>query len=194
MHYIVGLGNPGKEYDNTRHNVGFAVLQDFTERAHFSSWFVSQKKGGSISEGVIDGKEVAVLLPDTFMNESGKSVHKFVQSGQSAQLVVVHDDIDIPLGELKVSFGRGDGGHNGIKSIIASLGTKDFVRVRVGIGKKGLFTGKLKRPQGNALSSYVLGRFTKGEEKELSHVKDTLHDLLLLFITQGKEKVMNSFN
>ena len=194
MFYIVGLGNPGKEYEHTRHNVGFLVLKAAVEQLHFTSLFESSAYSGSLSEGSLKGQEVTVLFPNTFMNDSGSAVKKLVSSDQSAQLMVVYDDIDIPFGEIKVSFGRGDGGHNGIKSIIASLGTKDFVRIRIGIGAKSLWTGKLKRPKGERLSKYVLGTFSSKELQQLEHTKLLLEEAITTFVSLGKEKLMTRFN
>jgi PTH1 family peptidyl-tRNA hydrolase len=128
------------------------------------------------------------------MNASGSAVVKVVPREESQRLLVVYDDIDLPLGELKVSFGRGAGGHNGVSSIIESLGTKDFVRVRIGIGKKSLFSGTLKRPKGKALSDYVLGRFSSKEEKVLQSVYDAFPKMVKLFVTEGREKLMQEFN
>lgn len=194
MHYIVGLGNPGAEYKNTRHNIGFTVLEHFVTHADFSALYTSSKYQGRVSEGVVEGNEVTVLLPDTFMNASGGAVKKLVPQKEAEHLMVVYDDIDIPFGEIKVSFDRGAGGHNGIKSIIESLGTKDFVRVRVGVATRSIWTGKLKRPKGDALASYVLGSFTAKEVKELPQVQDTIREVITLFVTQGREKTMNTFN
>src|SRR5690606_4374873 len=136
MYYIVGLGNPGKEYEHTRHNVGFFLLEIFAQEAGLPSFHESNAQSGYVSQGVFEGEEVTLLMPTTFMNASGSAVAKLVPAGSSDKLVVVYDDIDLPVGELRVSFGRGDGGHNGVKSIIEKLGTKDFVRIRIGVGKR----------------------------------------------------------
>jgi len=136
MLYIIGIREiPGKEYEHTRHNVGWMVL-DYLVSLSLPSPVSSSKYAGRISAGVLAGEEVMLLYPDTFMNKSGSAVKKLVPKGQEGNLVVVYDDVDIPVGEIKVSFGRGDGGHNGIKSIVASLGTKEFTRVRIGIAPK----------------------------------------------------------
>ncbi len=194
MHYIVGLGNPGKEYENTRHNIGFMLLRNFVETAGLPQLRQSSTFSGLISEGVYEGKEITVLLPSTFMNASGSAVKKLVPKDAVEKLMLVYDEIDIPLGEMKASFGRGDGGHNGVKSVIESLHSRDFARLRIGIGKKSLWTGKLVRPKGEKLSSYVLGTFSKRELQELAPVQDMIASLIGVFVQQGPQEVMNTFN
>ena len=194
MYYIVGLGNPGTEHKGTRHNVGFTVVERFIEDAHLSSLYDSRAVNGRISESHYENASVTLLLPNTFMNASGSAVAKLVPKDAIDRLLVVYDDIDLPLGEVKVSFGRGAGGHNGITSILNALGSKDFTRVRIGIGKKSLFTGTLKRPKGNALSNYVLGAFTAKEEKVLQGVIEVFPRMVSMFIKEGKEKLMQEFN
>ncbi len=194
MYYIVGLGNPGKEHKNTRHNIGFTALEKFVEEIKLSSLYESNTQSGFVSEGVIEGQNVTVLLPTTFMNASGSAVAKLVPQSEAEKLIVVYDDIDLSLGQLKISFDRGDGGHNGVRSIIEKLGTTKFTRIRIGIGQKSIWTGKLKRPKGEALASYVLGHFSAKEEKELSEVQERVHEALIVFITKGREVAMNTFN
>jgi peptidyl-tRNA hydrolase, PTH1 family len=194
MHYIVGLGNPGDTYENTKHNVGFMMLERFVEGAGLPSLHASKTYSGMMSEGAYNGKEVTVLLPHTYMNASGTAVRKLVPKDKIDSLLVVYDDIDIPIGELKVSYGRGDGGHNGIKSIIASLGTKDFARLRVGIASKSMWTGKPVRPKGEALASYVLKRFSSSEIKSLEALSPTVTEAIGLFVVSGKDAVMNRYN
>ncbi len=194
MHYIVGLGNPGKEYENTRHNVGFHMLQQFVEEAGLPSFHESSAQSGLLSEGVFQGQEISVLLPTTFMNASGSAVSKLVPASSSDRLTVIYDDVDIPVGEVKISFGRGDGGHNGIKSIIEKLGTKDFTRIRIGVSKRSLWTGKPVRPKGGSLSSYVLQKFSSKELVELKRVQETLKEMLAVLVTKGREAAMNQYN
>jgi peptidyl-tRNA hydrolase, PTH1 family len=197
MMYIVGLGNPGEKYADTRHNVGWLLLDAFVTEAGLPHPHQSAEYSGRVSEGVAYGVEVACLYPDTFMNHSGSAVKKLVPKNVVAQLVVLYDDVDLPLGEVKVSFGRGDGGHNGIKSIIASLGTKDFVRVRIGVAQKTVWPwekGVVRRPRGDALGTFVLASFTKKERHELEAVASTVVEVLRVILTEGKEVAMNRFN
>jgi len=194
MYYVVALGNPGTEYATTRHNVGWLVIDIFLRTAHFSSVVSSSKYVGRVSEGEVDGKTVTVLYPDTFMNKSGSAAVKLVPKTEVHQLIAVYDDVDLALGEVKVSFGRGDGGHNGIKSLIDSLGTKDFVRVRVGISPVSLFTGKTKRPVGERLQRYVMGNFTKRELMKVEEVGKRVSEVIEAIVKDGYAVAMNRFN
>ena len=138
MFLIVGLGNPGKEYEKTRHNVGFMVLDEFQKEHDFPDFSPSKKHSSLVSEGILGSTKVLLAKPQTFMNNSGKAVASlkrlsFSELNLFKELVVIHDDIDIPLGKVKVSKGSGSAGHKGVDSIIQSLGTKDFTRIRVGI-------------------------------------------------------------
>lgn len=195
MFYIVGLGNPGEKYEKTRHNVGWMMLDAFVAATGLPTPVSSSKYAGAISEGVVEGKDVSVLHPHTYMNKSGSAVQKLVPKGQENNLVVVYDDVDIPVGEIKIAFGRGDGGHNGIKSIVSVLGTKDFVRVRVGIAGKSFWTGHTKRPQGGAaLNKHVMGQFTAKEKKVVDEVAGVVSEALKTILVEGKEKAMNKCN
>lgn len=192
MYYIVGLGNPGKEYKNTRHNVGWMVM-DYMVTQGLPSPVSSSKYAGRISQGMLCENEVTLLYPDTFMNKSGSAVKKLLPMGEEESLIVVYDDVDIPVGEIKVSFGRGDGGHNGIKSIVSSLGTKEFVRVRVGIAPKSFF-GKTKRPKGDRLPKHVLGDFKKREMKDVEQGLVKAKEAIEVILKKGIEKAMNVCN
>ena len=194
MHYIVGLGNPGDKYKNTRHNVGWAVLDYFIEHERLPNPVESAQFSGSISQGVILAEEVAVFFPGTFMNKSGSAVRKLVSREEVGDLVVVYDDVDLPIGELKISIGRGAGGHNGVASIIDALGSKDFVRVRVGIAPVSFWTGMVRRPAAAALSRYVLGTFTRKEEGKLEKIKEDIRQALKIIITDGVDAAMNQSN
>ncbi len=193
MYYIVGLGNPGKNYENTRHNVGWMVLDYLVSSQGLPEAYSSAKYAGRISEGVLAGEEVTLLYPDTFMNKSGSAVKKLVPKGQEAQLVVVYDDVDLPVGEIKISQGKGSGGHNGISSIVSSLGTKDFIRVRVGIAGKSLF-GHTKRPKGDRLAKHVLSDFKRREERELKDVLPKASEAVIAIVAEGVQKAMNRCN
>jgi peptidyl-tRNA hydrolase, PTH1 family len=194
MHYIVGLGNPGKEYAQTRHNVGFLFVEHFVKEAGLPDLHESKTYNGSMSEGVFEGNEVTAFLPHTYMNASGGAVAKLVPRSDAERLIVIYDEVDLPLGLMKVSFGRGDGGHNGVKSIIAALGTRDFIRVRVGIGGKSMWTGKPVRPKGDALASYVLKKFSPKELIQLQELMGEVPEMISLFLLKGKEAVMNTYN
>jgi PTH1 family peptidyl-tRNA hydrolase len=149
MYTIVGLGNPGTEYEKTRHNTGRIIVH-------------ALENARKLPNGA------RVLLPDTFMNRSGKAVAPYIQSIRAAKsLIVVHDDLDLPLGVVRVSFGSSAAGHNGVKSVQSAVKTKDFVRIRVGVSK--LSRGKAKKPDGEkAILAYLLGKFTKGEYEKVT--------------------------
>jgi PTH1 family peptidyl-tRNA hydrolase len=194
MFYLVGLGNPGEEYSKTRHNIGRAVLLRVAKKHGLPQPVESAKYAGSISEGMLYKTEVTILLPDTYMNKSGSAVRKLVPDKEEAKrLVVIYDDVDLPVGEVKLSVGRGSGGHNGIESIIGALGTRDFMRIRVGIAGRGFF-GRVKRPKGENLSKHVLGAFKRGEEKQLAEVDEKVDGALKLIIEKGIDAAMNRFN
>ncbi len=198
MYYIVGLGNPGEEYANTRHNIGWLALDAFIKTVQLPEVVSVRHASGRVSEGVVGGTSVTVLYPDTFMNHSGTAVRKLVDKGAASSLVVIYDDVDIPLGDIKVSFGRGSGGHNGVESIMKSLDTKDFIRVRIGVAKTGFWPwekGQVKRPAGGeALSRHVLGKFSRRESDALTQGLERTTAALRLILTDGYVKAMNQYN
>jgi len=157
MYLVVGLGNPEEEYENTRHNVGFAVLDDLVKRYPFRTLSHNNKFSALISKNLFHREQILLAKPQTFMNDSGNTVKALVQfyKDQNPKLIVIHDDIDIPLGEMKVSENRGSAGHKGVDSIIQTLGTKNFTRIRIGIRP---LKGKPKN-----VESFVLKPFQKTE-------------------------------
>jgi PTH1 family peptidyl-tRNA hydrolase len=195
MHTIVGLGNPGEEYRMTRHNVGWRAVDAFIQDAHLPEPMRSGTFNALLSEGVCNGEEVGVLFPLTYMNGSGSSVLKYLKERKAdpSQMIVVHDEVDLPLGTLRISVGRSGGGHNGVQSLIESLGSAEFTRVRIGIAKTGLFGG-VKRPAGNRLSDFVLGTFTRTEEKVLPEVLERAADAVSLILEKGAAHAMNQYN
>lgn len=158
MTIIVGLGNPGRKYKDTRHNTGFQVVDEFARENNFPEFRLSKKYNSLISEK----NNIILAKPLTFMNESGKAVKKMI-----GELIVVHDDIDLPLGKIKIVKSRGAAGHKGVESIIKEIGTKDFTRFRIGIQPK---TGKPKN-----VEKFVLQKFTK-QEKEI--IKQTIKEMI----------------
>lgn len=194
MHYLVGLGNPGERYQNTRHNVGWYMVREFIALHGLPQLVSSSKYAGEVSEGMLGEHELTCLLPTTYMNKSGSAVAKLVPKNETSNLIVVYDDVDLPIGELKVSVGRGAGGHNGIQSIIEALGSKDFTRIRIGVAGKSFWTGKTKRPNGERLAGHVLGRFTAREQKALAALAPTFNDVVATIVEAGVEQAMNQFN
>lgn len=198
MHYLVGLGNPGLKYALSRHNVGWIVLDHLCSLVGLPAAIEQKAFSGRVTEGRIGGELVTVLYPDTFMNNSGTAVRKLVPHDALKHLIVLYDDIDLPLGEVRVSFGRGSGGHNGVTSIIEKLGSKDFIRVRIGIGKVGFWPwekGTTKRPAGGgALERYVLGNFTKKELDTIDKASVQILEVVATIVSKGHVVAMNLYN
>lgn len=197
MFYIVGLGNPGEKYERTRHNVGRNAVETVAQSGSFSEWTKSKNANAFYAHGAIGEERVELILPETFMNKSGETVSYVVQKHGAApsDFIVVHDEIDLPFGEIKIGKGRGSGGNNGVQSIIDKLGSKDFVRVRVGIAPKSFWTGKIKRPQGGGpLERYVLKPFTPKEQEKLEDIKNRVNAALEMVVNDGVEKAMNEYN
>ncbi len=195
MFYIVGLGNPGEKYEDTRHNVGWVVVERVCRTFGLPEFREARAHSGNVSEGALENESVTLLQPTTFMNNSGSAVVKLVPKQESEHLIVVHDDIDLPFGEVKIGKGRGAGGNNGVQSIIDKLGTKDFVRIRVGIAPKSFWTGKVKRPQGGGpLERFVLKPFTGSEQKQLGEILDKTVAAIETIITKGVVEAMNIYN
>lgn len=185
MKLVVGLGNPGERYAETRHNIGFMVVASAAGRAGIA--LKRQGYQGLYGVGRLAGEESTLLLPQTFMNRSGASVAPACQSLGIApgDLIVVHDEIDLPFGTLRIKSGGGHGGHNGLRSINASLGHGDFLRMRLGIGRP---------PAGGDVSGYVLSRFASAERVLLSEYLDTAVEALELLLRRGPNEAMNSYN
>ena len=192
---IIALGNPGEKYAATRHNVGWRAVDLCLQAWNFPSLVSERSLSGRVTEGSVGAQYLKVLYPDTYMNNSGSAVMKFVPPNEVQQLIVVHDDIDLPLGEIKVGKGRGAGGNNGVGSIITKFGTKDFIRVRIGIAPKSFWTGKTKRPRGGGpLEQFVLKPFTKGEQQQLPEMFAKVRTAIELILGEGVEKAMNQCN
>jgi PTH1 family peptidyl-tRNA hydrolase len=192
MFYIVPLGNPGEKYSDTRHNVGWLALDYCRQSWRLPELVESRSLSGHLTDGIVNGTEVKILYPDTFMNNSGAAVKKLVSTSDISQLIVVHDDIDLPFGQIKLAKGKGGGGNNGVSSIIQKIGSKDFIRIRIGIAPKSFWTGKTKRPQGGGpLERFVLKSFGKAEQKELDFVYEKVKEAIELVVTDGLEIAMN---
>jgi PTH1 family peptidyl-tRNA hydrolase len=182
---VVGLGNPGEEYDKTRHNVGAEVVELLARR--HGGKLRKQKERSLTDEVNVAGKRMALAIPLTYMNLSGESVAPLVRryGVEPGQLVVVQDEMDFELGRLQVKNGGGLAGHNGLKSIVAHLHTQDFVRVRIGIGKP---------PGSRQGADHVLRRFSKAERKEIDVTLEEAADAVELILAEGLDVAMNRFN
>lgn len=192
---IAGLGNPGEEYTQTRHNAGRMALQYACDEKNLGEWKLDKKSNALIARGMI-GKSASVLvLPETFMNKSGSAAVKYVKSVKAAEkLIVVYDDLDLPLGKMKMSFDRGSGGHKGIESIARALKTKKFWRIRVGVSP-ATASGKLRKPSGEKdVLDFILGKFKTSELPVLKSLFKRIANTLETVTTDGAMKAMNEFN
>jgi len=182
---LVGLGNPGDEYLMTRHNVGFLFLDHLAKRHGFA--FKGSKWQAETVKVALWDNPVLLCKPQTYMNCSGTAVGQVVRFHGLApgQVVVIHDDLDLPFGRLRIVTDRGAGGHNGIKSLIDHLGTKDFPRIRVGVG----------RPPGEQpASDYVLARFSRDEQRDLPVLFGRIEEAVRLILNDGVTRAMNAIN
>lgn len=195
MFIIVALGNPGEEYAGTRHNTGRIVLENFLKKFDFPELEMNKKYSSLASEGKVGKEKVLILEPETFMNKSGITLKTLVNSAKKAeQLVVIHDDLDIPMGTFKISFNKSSGGHRGVESIIKTIKTEAFIRVRVGI-TVATSSGKLKKPSGEkAVIEHIMGKFKKPEIEILKKVSKNIAEKLEILIKEGREKAMGTFN
>lgn len=195
MHIIVGLGNPGEKYENTRHNTGRILVEDFRAAHNFPDFVSSGKYQALISEGKVGNEKVLLMMPETFMNKSGGSLKSLIKTKKAAeQLIVVYDDMDLPLGTMRIAFGRGSGGHNGVESIIKTLKTKDFVRIRVGVSPSTP-GGKLRKPKGEkAVIDFLMGDFKKVETDALKKEAKVVRKMVETIVAEGRAVAMNTFN
>ncbi len=192
---IVGLGNPGKEYEKTRHNAGRMAVDLFAKKEGFPPFVLKKTAFALVSEGVVDGEKVTLVLPETMMNLSGKGVASFIKSVKMAKnLLVLQDELDIPLGALKMVFGRNSGGHKGIESVMRAIKTKDFARIRIGISGAGR-KHQAKKPTGEEkVVKHVIGKFKPGEEATLKKVLKKAAEATRFFVTDGIEKAVMQAN
>ncbi|MCH8741811.1 peptidyl-tRNA hydrolase [Patescibacteria group bacterium] len=218
MFLIVGLGNPGKKFQNTRHNIGRLVINSWQLASRFLDFRIEKRLNALISKGVLDKKQIILALPETFMNNSGKAVKSLTtryppearlakggkipargetpavgeirqgrrQRRQNTSLIVVHDDIDLPLGTVRISIDRGSAGHKGVESIIKELGTKNFIRVRIGICPQDF------KPKG--VDKFVLEKFNKKEEGKIKEIIKKSFLVIEMIIKEGIEKARQKYN
>lgn len=185
MYLIVGLGNPEKDYNNTRHNMGFDTVNKLAKEYNIS---INQKKfKGLCGTGIIEGQKVIVLKPQTFMNLSGESIREAINfyKIEEEKLIVIYDDIDIEPGNIKIRKTGGPGTHNGMKSVMQNINSKNFARVRVGIGKPN-YKGDLV--------NYVIGAMTEEDIKILDEATSKAKEAVKAIIKNGIDNAMNKFN
>lgn len=183
---IVGLGNPGKEYEKTPHNVGFMMVDEIANYYNIN-FKLSQKHQALIGEGIIDGEKIYIIKPLTYMNLSGNAVRLFMEYYKYPveELIVFHDDLDLPLGKIRIREAGSSGGQKGMKSIIENLGTSSIKRVRVGIGKPN---------STDEVVDYVLHTLTKQEQTVLNETIQKAPKMIHTYISGGIKKGMNEFN
>ncbi len=181
MYLIIGLGNPGDQYKNTRHNIGREIIAGFAKKHGFNDFAYDKKINALISQGKLEKAKVTLALPETFMNKSGDAVKKLVTrcSLLAARLFVVHDDIDLPAGRMKISFARSSAGHKGVESVMRALKTNEFYRIRVGIGQK--------KKTKDAMD-VVLKKFTPKEEAEIKKIAKKAVEALFCAIAESPRK------
>lgn len=186
MFIIAGLGNPGREYENTRHNIGFCVIDDIAGKYQIA--MLERKHRAIIGKGYIDGQRVILVKPLTYMNLSGESIREAVdyyKVDETSQLVVISDDISLDVGQLRIRRRGSAGGHNGLKNIIQHMGHENFIRIRMGVSDK---------PQGYDLKDYVLGHFTDQEKKALEEVCGSAVEAVRLILQGDVDGAMNRYN
>ncbi len=194
-HVIVGLGNPGDEYLSTRHNTGRMCVERLRDAKDFSEWKTEKKPPMHWAKGELVGKKTVLVAPDTFMNNSGRAVAHYIKNKKDAgNCVVVYDDLDLPLGVIKISHDRSSGGHNGVESVIKALKTRAFVRVRVGVSPKTA-QGVAKKPSGeDRVLKFLLGKFKPEELTVLKKVFQRIDEVLECIVTRGYQQAMTDFN
>jgi PTH1 family peptidyl-tRNA hydrolase len=182
MRVIVGLGNPGSQYAGSRHNVGFAVVEELSRRWRLS--LGRARHGLRVATGNVAGQHVALIEPQMYMNVSGPALARAGQHIEAKRLIVVHDDLDLELGSVRVKCGGGTAGHHGLDSIVECYG-RDFIRVRVGIGRPS---------RGENGIDYVLSRFHEQERQDITAAIARAADAVECIITEGQQAAMNTFN
>lgn len=186
MFVIAGLGNPGSKYENTRHNVGFRVIDRLAAKYGIE---MSQKKHKALcGSGIVEGHKVLLMKPQTYMNLSGESVREavdFYKADPETEFLVIYDDVSLEPGQLRIRKKGSAGGHNGIKNIIQHLGTQVFLRIKVGVGGK---------PEGYDLVDYVLGHFEKEDKEQMQKAYDRAAQAAAAILTEGPDRAMNEFN
>lgn len=175
IYTLVPLGNPGEKYARTRHNAARILL-------------------GMVENDIERISGCEVFIPTTFMNESGMAVAEYLRYHEGRELIVMYDDKDLAYGKMRISHDRGDGGHNGVKSIIESLGTKEFIRIRIGIAPHDTDGKEIKAPHGEAVQGYVMGHVSEKEEESLRGISASLVGVIKTITEEGYQKAMERYN
>ena len=192
---ILGLGNPGSEYAKTRHNAGRIAAELIAKREKFDAFAPHKSAQALIAEGAIDGEKITIVLPEVFMNQSGKTASALVKSPKAAKnLLVIHDDLDMPVGSVKMVFGRGSGGHKGVESVMRAVKTKDFARIKIGTAGKTA-SGKAKKPSGaKNVVKHVIGKFSPSEEVHFKKALLRATETVRIFAASGLDQAIQKAN
>jgi len=206
---IVGLGNPGKEYEKTRHNAGRSAVELVAKQEGFDDFVFNKTANALVSKGTFEGHGVLVkmtntpcpsvsamlVLPETMMNASGKAVSTFIKTPKAAKnLLVIHDDLDLPLGTLKMVFGRGSGGHKGVESVMRAVKTQDFARIRIGISAAGKKNQAKKVLGEEKVIKQVIGKWKPGEEATVKKVLKKAAEAIRLYAAEGIDAAIQFAN
>ncbi|HRY30989.1 MAG TPA: aminoacyl-tRNA hydrolase [Candidatus Paceibacterota bacterium] len=195
MKFVIGLGNPSERYEETRHNIGRDIVRSLIKKFKFDDFVYDKKVCASLSEGKIGREKVLLILPDTYMNNSGLALKKFINNKKKAlDMVVIHDELDMGVGSSKIVFNKSSGGHRGVESVIRAVKTEAFPRIKIGISPTtGM--GKIKKPSGEkAVVAHVLGKFSSKEQEILKKIKKKTVDSIETIVTDGYLLAMNKFN
>ena len=192
---IVGLGNPGKEYEKTRHNAGRSAVMLLAKQEGFEEFVFNGKSKALVTKGNIGTESAVLVLPETMMNASGKAVSAFVKSVKAAKnLLVIHDDLDLPLGTLKMVFGRGSGGHKGVESVMRALKTEKFARLRIGTSAAGKKNQAKKVSGEEKIIKHVIGKWKPSEEAAFKKVLKKAAESVRLYAASGIESATQFAN
>lgn len=195
MVYIIGLGNPGEEYEGSRHNTGRDFLFYIAKKRKFSEWKTDAKLKSLSSKGEIAGVKVVLIAPETFMNNSGNAIRGLELSAKALEkMIVCYDDLDLGLGTLKLSFNRGPGGHNGVASIIKAVKSEAFPRIRIGVSP-ATPKGKVKKPTGEEkVVKFLMGEFRPNEKEVIKKSYKKADEALEVLVGDSRQKAMTLFN
>lgn len=195
---FAGLGNPGEGYEESRHSIGRSILLNLSQKPpaeiEVGEWRTDKKLKAQIAEGKLAKNKFRLLLPENFMNNSGGSIKPLIKTKKEAHdLVVIHDDLDLPFGSIKICFNRGSGGHKGVESIVKALKTNEFIRIRIGVSPVTP-SGKTKKPDSEKVVDFVIAGFKPSEQEVLKKITKKVKEIIVSLINDGLEKTMNSFN
>ena len=192
---IVGLGNPGKEYETTRHNAGRNAVELVAKNSGCDDFVFNKKANALVAKGSVGGENATLVLPETMMNASGKAVSAFIKTPKAAKnLLVIHDDLDLPLGTIKMVFARGSGGHKGVESVMRAIKTKDFARLRIGVAPAGKKNQAKKLKDDEKVIKLVIGKWKPSESATVKKVLKKAVESARLFATSGIESATQFAN